>query len=693
MHSTTFAFSAIFARKISYSVALAALFASSAQAHHEGHIDQNESIGDGADRNASVVSFEPIVITAPTANKALEVSLDPKKPQQPLPANDGASFLKNIPGVSVTRKGGTDGDPMFRGAAASRLNILLDGAHILGGCGGRMDPPTAYVFPESYDRVTLLKGPQSVIYGSGASAGSVLFERKRDEFGARAGAKATLALTAASFDRLDQYADIKAGNSDLYVQSVYSFAKSGDYEDGDGEKVHSKYERESVSAALGWTPDRNTLLEVSGIRSEAVAAYADRGMDGGAFDRENYAIKFDKSEIGKTLYEIKAQAYHNYIDHIMDNFSMRPNSGMGMVSNPDRKTEGGRLELTFLPADSLSLIAGADMEVNLHRGRSGAPQGSAMNPYDKNKFAKNVLFKDYGLFGELAWQADAENKLIVGARADAWEAEGKENALVAAGKKRDETLFAGFIRYEFGVLDNGLAYAGFGHSERAPDFWEVIKQSEKIASNYAAFNEIDPEKTNQFDIGFTYKSDRLQTFVSTFYNKATDYILIDAATRSIARNIDATTFGGEAGLDYRLSDSFKVSTSLAYTRGENDSDNKPLGQIPPFESRVGLDFDNGTFSAGAAWRYADAQTRYAKKQGNIVGQDIGSSKSFSIASLNVGYRLNKTAEIALGVDNLFDKTYAEFISKAGSNVAGYEQTKRINEPGRTVWLQARIALN
>ena len=34
--------------------------------------------------------------------------------QQPLPANDGASLLKSVPGMSVIRKGGTDGDLVFR---------------------------------------------------------------------------------------------------------------------------------------------------------------------------------------------------------------------------------------------------------------------------------------------------------------------------------------------------------------------------------------------------------------------------------------------------------------------------------------------------------------------------------------------------------------------------------------------------
>ncbi|HET6787091.1 MAG TPA: TonB-dependent receptor plug domain-containing protein, partial [Aquabacterium sp.] len=83
--------------------------------------------------------LEPIVITAPAMTTPLETRFDPRAPQQPLPANDGASLLKTIPGMSVIRKGGTDGDPLFRGMAASRLNILVDGEHILGGCGMRMD--------------------------------------------------------------------------------------------------------------------------------------------------------------------------------------------------------------------------------------------------------------------------------------------------------------------------------------------------------------------------------------------------------------------------------------------------------------------------------------------------------------------------------------------------------------------------
>ncbi|MCL2161501.1 MAG: TonB-dependent receptor plug domain-containing protein, partial [Betaproteobacteria bacterium] len=127
-------------------------------------------------------ALDPVVVTAAPMSDPLTVTTNAKAPRQPVPAHDGADYLKTIPGFSIIRKGGTDGDPVFRGMAGSRLNILADGEMIHGGCGGRMDPPTAYIYPESFDRITVLKGPQSVAWGP-VSAGTVLFERDFKPYG------------------------------------------------------------------------------------------------------------------------------------------------------------------------------------------------------------------------------------------------------------------------------------------------------------------------------------------------------------------------------------------------------------------------------------------------------------------------------------------------------------------------------
>ncbi len=272
--------------------------------------------------HAQVAPLEAVVVTGERDDAPLTVTTDPRKPRQPLPAHDGADFLKTIPGFSVIRKGGTDGDPVLRGMAGSRLGILIDGEHILGGCGGRMDPPTAYVFPEAYDRVTVIKGPQSVVNGPGQSAGVVLFEREPKRF-ADPGASAYASLLAGSFGRHDEVLDAQAGSPRFQAQGVATRSHSNDYADGDGERVHSRYTRWSANAALAWTPDERTRVELTGATSDGEAAYADRMMDGTKFKRTNAGLRLRKDGLTPFVERIEAHAFHNYVDHVMDNFSLR----------------------------------------------------------------------------------------------------------------------------------------------------------------------------------------------------------------------------------------------------------------------------------------------------------------------------------------------------------------------------------
>ena len=63
-----------------------------------------------------------VEVTAPLPTEPLVTVMDPKAPRQPLPAQDGAEYLKGIPGFSVIRKGGTDGDPVLRVCRRARMD-------------------------------------------------------------------------------------------------------------------------------------------------------------------------------------------------------------------------------------------------------------------------------------------------------------------------------------------------------------------------------------------------------------------------------------------------------------------------------------------------------------------------------------------------------------------------------------------
>lgn len=650
-----------------------------------------------------------VVVTAPAMEEPLVVTTNPRKPRQPIPAHDGAEYMKTIPGFSVIRKGGTDGDPVFRGMAGSRLNILLDGEQILGGCGGRMDPPTAYIFPSSYDKITVLKGPQSVLYGPGSSAGTVLFERSRARR-SDSGVGVEGSVTAGSFGRADVMADVHGGTPDVYGRAIYTNSRADDYRDGNGVSVHSRYSRWSGNAAVGLTPNDSTRVELSMAKSDGQAAYADRGVDGSKFARDNTGLKVDwKNANYGLLDKIETQLFRNYIDHVMDSYSLRAGgnpAGMMAAMNPDRTTTGGRLVGTLNATETTQLKLGVDTQSNVHTGRVGAAPGY-MGDYTLKPRVEDANFHNQGIFGEAAHQLDDANRIIGGLRSDSWSAQDKRATISTgmssqpnptANQKRNETLNSGFLRYEQNVMSNtGTFYAGLGHTERFPDYWELI--SKEGATTLSAFN-TRPEKTNQLDAGMTFKQGDVSASLSGFYSKITDFILIQSNVNkgtammprltTISRNVNASTLGGEASVAVKLAPEWKMDVSLAYVRGNNETDNSALAQISPLEERIGVTYDNSVWSAGGLLRMVAAQDRVAVNQGNIAGQDIGTTKGFIVLSMNAAYRASKDILVSAGIDNLTDRAYAEHLSRSGAMVSGFTQTTRVNETGRNLWVKANF---
>lgn len=630
-----------------------------------------------------------VVVTAPKTAAPLTVVTDPKAPRQPVPAHDGADYLKSIPGFSMVRKGGTDGDPVLRGMAGSRLNVLMDGEYILGGCGMRMDPPTAYVFPESYDSITVLKGPQTVLYGGGNTAGTALFERKPVHF-ETAATQGRGSLMFGSFGRNDQMATATTGAPQGYLQATGTRSDANDYEDGDGRKVHSAYTRWSFNATAGWTPDKDTRLELSVDRSDGEAAYADRSMDGTAFDRTGYGVKFEKRAISPLVEKIEAQVYHNYVDHIMDNYSLRQVSAANnyALNNPDRATEGARLSAKLALAGNTQASIGLDYEKNKHTLRQWMGMGGMASgitaPIDVNAKPRtpDMTFENTGVFGEISHDLNRQDRLIGGLRFDSLDVKNEKTSGSGALSSTSNHTYGAFARYEHDLADVPLtAYVGLGHAERPADWWE--------RSTYNNFY-LNPEKNTQLDAGMIYNTGKLRASVSAFYAQLNDFIL--TRNNSTARNIDAATYGGEAELAYALAGNWSASAALAHVHGDNNTDNVPLAQMPPLDARLGLIYDDKTYSAGFLLRAVAEQDRVHAGYGTIVGQDIGRTPGFSVFSVNTGYRPKKGMLIAAGIDNLFDKTYAEHISRAGAAIAGFTQTTRINEPGRNLWVKLNIAM-
>ena len=647
--------------------------------------------------------ISPLVITAIAPSSPLTIVTNPKDPRQPVPASDGGDYLKTIPGFALIRNGGTNGEPILRGMFGSRLNILTNGGQMIGACPGRMDTPTSYIAPETYDKLTVIKGPQSVQWGPGSSAGTVLFEREPEHFG-ELGSRINASVLAGSNGRFDKTLDAAVGGTQGYLRVVGNTAHSDDYKDGDGHTVPSRYDKWNGDVALGWTPDADTLLELTAGKGDGEARSAGRGMDGSQYKRESLGLRFEKSNIGDVLDKLEAQVYYNYADHVMDNYTLRTPSGTGMMAGPmgvnvDRRTLGARIKATWRWAD-VQLISGIDAQTNEHRTRSGM----GIDTYKAQNWTKDADFHNYGAFAELTWYAAERDRVITGARLD--RASAKDfRARLGSGmmskpnptqdKTRADTLPSGFVRYEHDMANSPTTvYAGLGHVQRFPDYWELFSPNSGPAGSVNAFDAIKPEKTTQLDVGLQYKTQDLEAWVSAYAGVIHDYILFDyTQTSSQAQNINARIMGGELGAAYQLTEHWKADATLAYAWGKNTTDGKALPQMPPLDTRLGLTYSEDDWSAGALWRVVARQDRIDRNAGNVVGKDYGKSAGFGVFSLNGAYRINKNLKVSAGVDNLLDKTYSEHLNMAGNAGFGYPSNDptAINEPGRTLWTKVDVS--
>ncbi|MFV5383601.1 TonB-dependent copper receptor [Acinetobacter towneri] len=639
--------------------------------------------------SANTHSLAPIVATAQQGNDAngLVVRANPKQPIQPIPATDGADYLQSIVGFSAVNSGaGTNGDVTFRGMFGSRIKILTDGSENLGACPSRMDSPTSYISPESFDEITVIKGPQTVQYANTGSAATVLFERKPEQFGEGQNYRGQASVLMGSFGRLDHNVEAAAGDAQKYIRLNANRSVADSYKDGNGTTVPSDWERWNADLALGWTPDENTWLELTGGRGDAEVIYAGRTMDGSEFDRESLGLRVEKKNITDVIKKIEAQVNYSFNDHVMDNFSLRafnPAGGMmhPMANNVARKTLNARMAVTH-EWDKVDFVTGVDTQNNEHSGRKGR-----MNSYKNLPRTVDMEFQSIGGFGELGYQFNDQNKLVTGVRIDQVEVDAVQTA-----QQRKETLPSGFIRLENQhPHHDAKTYVGLGYVERMPDYWELFTPKSGNG-NPNTFKNIDTEKTLQLDFGYQHEHGAFSSWASAYAGLINDYILTKytSMTDAHTRNVDATIAGAEVGMGYQFTDALQADVSAMYAWGENTTNNTPLPQISPLEGRLNLRYVQDKYTLGALLRVVDGQSRISEREGNIVGYDVKESSGFGVLSLNGSYNLNKSVDVSVGIDNVLDKTYTEHLNKMGNAGLGFAANEQFNNIGRNYW--ARISM-
>ncbi|MCB2099760.1 MAG: TonB-dependent receptor, partial [Rhodobacterales bacterium] len=184
--------------------------------------------------------------------------------------------------------------------------------------------------------------------------------------------------------------------------------------------------------------------------------------------------------------------------------------------------------------------------------------------------------------------------------------------------------------------------------------------------------------------------DRVQDFVTLDIARGQSGVLM-ADGAIVSRNVSATLAGVTAEGQWNVTPNLSTRLVALYAYGENESDDRPLYQIRPFEANWLLDYQDdlgviGTWNLGTKVRFSGRQTRVDDDSTTGLGMDTGGTAgSFTTVDLYGGFQLFNRVGVTFGVENLLDKHYHEHIT--GTHVASVSKLP-IYAPGRTFFVRA-----
>ncbi|MGB6001592.1 MAG: TonB-dependent copper receptor [Thermoanaerobaculia bacterium] len=633
-----------------------------------------------------------------------------------VPIGDGADLLRGVAGVTVGRMGGHGLEPRIRGLGGGNLNVLVDGAYVHGGCPNRMDPPSSFAAPNSFDEVTVIKGVQSMRFGPGGSAGTVVFERNVPIYADPPGWEAEIASSYGSWHKRPELGiDASLVSGGFFLRAQGGVRSFDSYDDGNGETVRSGFESEHANLMLGFgkTEKGRVELGLEAIRTDD-ALFAGAGMDSPEDAADTYRLELRRGDQLLGLVDLRADLYYTAVEHLMDNYSLRPlTAPMAMRVPSTSDTYGGRVSGDREISQSLTLTIGFDYQEN----RRDALRYASLNP-EQVDMLQSVMWPDAtlgqgGLMMEGTQLLGNRSRLLLGGRIDRFTAKAEKADVKPAGVNRSpnelydyyygaratdwsDSELSGLLRFERFLTPRLTFFSGLSRSARAADTTEryLGSNNPEGAKRWVGNPQLDVAKHTQLDLGFSAPGTSSNWSVTGFVDQVDDFILRDRAhgqqgilqedNATIYRNVEARLIGLELEGSYRPGKKLQLDGVVSWVRGQNRTDDRPLAQIPPLQGRVQLDYGLERWQAAGIFHWAASQTRVDDDPMTGSGQDYGETPGYGLVDLSGGYEIITSLSISAGVDNLFDRAYANHLNRG--NLFDPDPV-RINEPGRTFWVR------
>ena len=624
------------------------------------------------------------------------------------------ALFKQSPSVSLVRRSGIANDVIVRGQKKDNINVTMDGAKVCGACPNRMDPPVSHILTNNIDYIEINEGPYNIEdfgvlsadvkihtikpekeFSGDLNLGFGSWGYQKGAFSISGGTDRVRVLLSGSAETSGQYKD---GNGDDFVGQIARNISEGVvpasaqyqsiYQDMDA------YTKKTFMAKLFWdiTDNQELRLSYTANRSDDVL-YPSSKMDALYDDSDIYNLKYIVKDLGTYSKELDFQLYQSTVEHPMSTMYRETAviKGFEMTHALDTKMQGAKIKNRF-DLDDHTITAGLDYSLRNWDGgyyKDGVPlpEPSFHSIYDVD--TKNVAFflKDEIKMDKFV--------LDLGLRYD----DTRVTSENASQQDNDYNELNGYIFGTYHADTNTKYFAGLGKSSRVPDAKELYW----IGSMGNSIGTPDLEDTvnYEFDIGLEKQFDDATFKVKAFYSMLDNYIAYNASNVNMMglaenayENVDATIYGIELSGTYIATESLYFDYGMSYQRGKKDTPltgqtGTDMPEIPPFKLNAAANYDyDESLTLRAELIASDSWTHIDWENGE---QELD---AYAILNLKGTKNFGKQFELTLGVDNVFDKTYAvsntyKDLILLTDTTGGMDNVMLMNEPGRYFYTNIR----
>jgi iron complex outermembrane receptor protein len=474
--------------------------------------------------------------------------------------------VAGLVGVQSSYFGPGVGRPIVRGLEGPRVQVLGDGVSTLDVSTTSVDHALS-IDPFLADQIEVLKGPATLLYGSGAIGGVVNVREGRIPDRPVEGIEGRVELRADSVnDGRAAAGRVDAGNGTLALHADWSHRSGDPYEGPDGVEIENT-QSDSDSRAVGFsiTGDRGHVgIALSAYDSaygippeededddEAAGSadkggVGDRGAKGGEgrieLDMEQRRVDFDARLLEPLAgwERVEARIGRNDYEHA-----------------EIKLDEGGEIGTQFFNDAIEGRIEAVHAPIGAWRGAVGI-QGSRRDfeALGDEAFVPPSVTRDFGLF--VVERARFEPFAVeLGARLD------RQSVEPDAGGKVEHNPFSVSAAGRWDFSEHWHASLNLDRAQRAPQAEELFSDGPHEATGSFEIGDPDlgEETANQAEIGLHWHADSIEARVSVYHNRFDDFIFLaetgeeeDELPVRVWTQADARFTGIEAELKARLAD-------------------------------------------------------------------------------------------------------------------------------------------